>query len=81
MKRVITLSLLLFAACRYLHNQLPKVKIKHYFEEANQCADAHAKFVAMNMEDFSVLDSPFKEISMLLYFDDIGMYHVSRSNS
>lgn len=72
----------LIADCRYLFDQLPHVKIKQSFRQANQCVDALAKHGAPELKDPSIFDSPPGEITLLLYFDSVGVCFLrSRPNS
>ena len=51
---------------------IPHVRLKHCFREANQCADALAKF-GTNMEnDFAVFESPPSIIVSLLHLEKLG---------
>ena len=64
----------LISDCRYLMEQMPRVKIRHCFREANQCADFLAKKGAAQDQDFRIYNDPPVDMSMLLYYDSIGMY-------
>ncbi|KAL4626417.1 hypothetical protein ACB092_05G094700 [Castanea dentata] len=48
---------------------IPRVKIKHCFKEANQCADRLAAAI-----DFMLFDVPPSYIMFLLYFDCMGRF-------
>ena len=65
---------LLISDYRYLMEQMPRVKIRHCFREANQCADFLAKKGAAQDHDFRIYNDPPVDMSMLLYYDSIGMY-------
>ena len=50
------------------------MQIKHYYREANQCANRLAKSIAKLGQDFVVNGSPPTEINLLLFYDLFGMY-------
>nr|POE76953.1 putative ribonuclease h protein [Quercus suber] len=60
--------------CRALINQVSQVRMMHCFCEANKCARTARKEPSLQ-QDFVVFDSPLADISMLLYYDQIGMYY------
>ena len=64
----------LISDCGYLMEQLPRVKIRHCLREANQCADFLAKKEAAQEQNFRIYDDPPVNMSILLYYDSIGMY-------
>ena len=51
--------------CRNLMKNIPQVRLKHYFREANWCADALAKFGTNMKNDFAVFESPPIIVSLL----------------
>ena len=58
------------------------MKIKHNFREANQCVDMLAKHGALELEDLSIFNCPLGEITLLLYFNFVGVRFVRpRPNS
>nr|POF23426.1 hypothetical protein CFP56_07338 [Quercus suber] len=57
------------------HGEDTKVKIRHCFREANQCADKLAKKGAFQSQDFVIYVDPPSDIYMLMYFDSIGLYY------
>ena len=61
--------------CRALINQVPQVKMKHYFHEANKWANALARRGPLIQQDFVIFDSPLVNTVMLLFYDNIGMYY------
>ena len=60
--------------CRHLIQQIPQVRFKHCFREANRCADALARMGGLLEDDFTVFESPPVDISVLLEFDSKGLY-------
>ena len=64
----------LIADCKELMSKFPGVQIKHYYREANQCANRLAKSIAKLGQDFVVNGSPPTEINLLLFYDLFGMY-------
>ena len=52
---------------------IPQVRLKHCFREANYCADALAKFGADMEDDFVVFASPPSIIANLLFSDKLGV--------
>ena len=69
-----TAQSVLISDCKYLMEQMPRVKLRHCFKEANQCVDFLAKKGAAQEQDFRIYDDPPVDMSMLLYYDSIGMY-------
>ena len=69
-----TVYSVLISDCRYLMEKMPRVKIRHCFREANQCADFLTKEGATQKQDFRIYDDPPMNMSILLYYDSIGMY-------
>lgn len=65
---------MLISNYKYLMEQLPRVKFKHYFKEANQYANFLAKKGAAQEQHFRIYDDPLGDMSMFLYYDSIGMY-------
>ena len=63
----------LIADCKYLLNQLPRVKVKHCYKKTNLCADALVRHWAGLMEDFVVYNSPIGDHNKLPNF-----YHYLR---
>ena len=61
--------------CRARINQVPQVRMMHCFREANKCEDALACKGPSLQQDFVVFESLPVDISMLLYYDQIGMYY------
>nr|POE67414.1 putative ribonuclease h protein [Quercus suber] len=59
--------------CKNLMRNLPQVRLKHCFREANRCADALAKFGANMEDDFVVFASPTSVIASLLFSDKLGV--------
>lgn len=51
---------------------IPQVRLKHCFREANCCADALAKFGTNMEDDFVVFESPHPLIASLLQSDKLG---------
>ena len=60
--------------CRHLIQQIPQVRFKHCFREANRCADALARMGGLQEDVFTVFESPPVDISILLEFDSKGLY-------
>ncbi|XP_023905965.1 uncharacterized protein LOC112017742 [Quercus suber] len=60
--------------CRYLISQLPRVRVKHYFREANRCADVLARLGSNQENDFLVFRSPPVDILDFLMADANGLY-------
>ena len=60
--------------CRYLISQLPRVRVKHYFREANRCADVLARLGSNQAIDFYVFSSPLVDIMDFLKADAHGLY-------
>ena len=60
--------------CRHLLSQLPQVRFKHCFREANRCADFLARLGSNQAIDFHVLSSPPVDIMDLLMADANGLY-------
>ena len=60
--------------CRYLISQLPRVRVKHYFREANRCADVLARLGSNQAIDFYVFSSPPVDIMNFLKADAYGLY-------
>ena len=54
--------------------QMPRVKIRHCFREANWCADFLAKKGVVQDQAFRIYDDPPVDMSIILYYDSIGMY-------
>lgn len=65
---------MLISNYKYLMEQLPRVKFKHCFKEANQYANFLAKKGAAQEQHFRIYDDPLGDMSMFLYYDSIGMY-------
>ena len=61
--------------CRALINQVPQVRMMHCFCEGNKCAEALARKSSVLQQDFVVYESLPMDISILLYYDQIGMYY------
>ena len=61
--------------CKAFINQVPQVRMMHCFREANKCEDALACKGPSLQQDFVVFESLPVDISMLLYYDQIGMYY------
>ena len=60
--------------CRHLIQQIPQIRFKHIFQEANRCADALARMGGLQEDEFIVFESPPVDISILLDFDLSGVY-------
>lgn len=60
--------------CRHLIQQIPQIRFKHCFREANCCADALARMGGLQEDEFTVFESPPVDISILLDFDSNGLY-------
>ncbi|KAK7859307.1 hypothetical protein CFP56_006889 [Quercus suber] len=60
--------------CRHLIQQIPQIRFKHCFREANRCADALARMGGLQEAEFTVFESPTVDISSLLDFDLNGLY-------
>ena len=60
--------------CRYLISQLPRVRVKHYFREANRCADVLARLGSNQAIDFYVFSSPPVDIMNFLKADAHDLY-------
>ena len=58
----------LIADCKYLLNQLPRVKLKHYYKKTNRCADVLVRHGAGLMEEFIVYNSPLVTIINCIIF-------------
>ena len=61
--------------CRSLINQIPQVKMKHYFCEVNKCVDFLAKRGSSSSHDLLLFDSSPMNIYMLLFYDNVGLYY------
>ena len=59
--------------CKNLMKNIPQVRLKHYYREANHCADTLAKFGANMEDDFVVFESPPSLIVSLLHSDKLGL--------
>ena len=55
-------------------SKFPGVQIKHYYKEANQCANQLAKSRARLGQDFVVNGSPPMQINLLVFYDLSSMY-------
>ena len=55
--------------CRNLMKNIPQVRLKHCFREANRCTNALAKFGAYMEDDFIVFESLPSLIVSFLYSD------------
>lgn len=60
---------------RILFSRIPQVKLLHCFHETNKYADALARKWPFSQKDFMIFDSSLVNISILLYYDSIGMYY------
>ncbi|KAK9999502.1 hypothetical protein SO802_019105 [Lithocarpus litseifolius] len=60
--------------CRNLAKQIPRIRVKHCFREANRCADALARMGGLLDDNFTVFKSPFVDISSFLDFDCNGLF-------
>ena len=60
--------------CRYLISQLPRVRVKHCFREANRCADVLARLGSNQENDFLVFRSPLVDVWDFLEADANGLY-------
>ena len=58
----------LIADCKYLLNQLPRVKLKHYYKKTNRCADVLVRHGAGLMEEFIVYNFPLVTIINCIIF-------------
>ena len=58
---------------RNLMKNIPQVRLKHCFREANRCTDALASFGANMEDDFVVFEYPPSLIVSLLYSDKMGL--------
>ena len=61
--------------CRNLISQIPQVKTKHYYCEANECADAITRKGPSTSQDFTIFDSLPMDICLLLYYNNLGVYY------
>ena len=61
--------------CKAFINQVPQVRMMQCFREAKKCADALTRKESSLQQDFVVFESLPVDISMLLYYDQIGMYY------
>ena len=60
--------------CRYLISQLPWVRVKHYFREANRCADVLARLGSNQASDFHVFRSSLVDVIDFLKANANGLY-------
>ena len=60
---------------KILFSRIPQVKLLHYFHETNKYANALARKWPFSQQDFVIFDSSLVDISILLYYDSIGMYY------
>ncbi|KAK9987091.1 hypothetical protein SO802_032042 [Lithocarpus litseifolius] len=60
--------------CRNLAKQIPRIRVKHCFREANRCADALARMGGILDDNFTVFESPPVDISSFLHFDCKGLF-------
>ena len=60
------------ADCREGLKEIPLVRVQHYYQEANKCADALARKGALLSQDFVVFVEPPSDVALLLSFDSVG---------
>nr|XP_023878038.1 uncharacterized protein LOC111990496 [Quercus suber] len=60
--------------CRHMVKQVPQIRFKHCFREANRCADALARMGGILDADFTVFENPPVDISNFLEFDCNGLF-------
>ena len=63
----------LISYCRQLMRQTPSVKIKHCYQEVNQCVDRLVKNGANQSRNFMVFANPFMDIILLMYYDSMDL--------
>ena len=63
----------LISDCRQLMRQIPNLKVKHCYREANQCADRLAKMGTTQQQDFLLFSSPTLDIILLMLYDSAGV--------
>ena len=61
--------------CKAFINQVSQVRMMHCFREAKKYADALMRKESSLQQDFVVFENLSMDISMLLYYDQIGMYY------
>ena len=59
--------------CRKFLKDIPLVRIKHCYREANKCADALARRGALLSQDFIIFLDPPSDVALLLSLDSVGM--------
>ena len=64
----------LLSDCRNFLQRFSNPVVKHIFREANQCADALAKFGAASVVFFVVFDNPLPVVENLLAFDKAELF-------
>ena len=58
--------------CKTLISWIPQVKMKHYFREANKCADLLARKGSSSNQGYCLFYSPLVDLSFLLFFIVLG---------
>ena len=58
-----------------LINQIPQVRMKHCYHEANKYANALVRMGANSEQEFLLFDNPLANLSMLLIYDSANMYY------
>ena len=61
--------------CKPLINQIPQVRMKHCYHEANKYANALVRMGVNSEQEFLLFDNPLADLSMLLFYDSANMYY------
>ena len=60
--------------CRYLVTQIPQVRFRHVYREANRCADHLAKLGSLMDVDFAIFSCPPVDILPIFEADCHGLF-------
>ena len=63
------------ADCRKFLKDIPQVRIRHCYREANKCADALARRGALLSQEFIIFLAPPSNVTLLLSLDSAGMLY------